>query len=302
MSDPAVDSAPAEGGNFDEGFGRGRGGRGRRGRGFGRGRRGDGEGGDGEFRGRGRGRGRGRRGRRGDGDKKEWVPVTKLGRLVKEGMIKSLEEIYLFSLPVKEYQIIDHFLPEGQLKDEVMKITPVQKQTQAGQRTRFKAFVVVGDYNGHIGLGVKVSKEVATAIRGAIIAAKLSVIPVRRGWWGNQFGIPHTVPCKVTGKCGSVRFRLVPAPRGTGIVAARVPKKVLNYAGIRDVYTSSKGNTRTLGNFVKATFDTLVQTYSYLTPNLWGANHFTKSPYQEFTDFLKNTKTEHIAKKSERGQ
>jgi len=301
MSDPAVDSAPAEGGNFDEGFGRGRG-RGRRGRGFGRGRRGDGEGGDGEFRGRGRGRGRGRRGRRGDGDKKEWVPVTKLGRLVKEKMIKSLEEIYLFSLPVKEYQIIDQFLPEGQLKDEVMKITPVQKQTQAGQRTRFKAFVVVGDYNGHIGLGVKVSKEVATAIRGAIIAAKLSVIPVRRGWWGTQFGIPHTVPCKVTGKCGSVRFRLVPAPRGTGIVAARVPKKVLNYAGIRDVYTSSKGNTRTLGNFVKATFDTLVQTYTYLTPNLWGPTHFTKSPYQEFTDYLKNTKTEHIAKKSERGQ
>jgi len=248
MSDPLVDSAPAEGG-FDDGFGgRGRG-RGGRGRGFGRGRRGDAGGDDGDR--RGRGRGRGRRGRRGEGDKKEWVPVTKLGRLVKEGKIRTLEEVYLFSLPIKEYQIVDHFLPEGTLKDEVMKITPVQKQTQAGQRTRFKAFVIVGDYNGHIGLGVKVSKEVATAIRGAIIAAKLSVIPVRRGWWGSRFGIPHTVPCKVTGKCGSVRMRFVPAPRGTGIVAARVPKKVLNYAGIRDVYTSSKGNTRTLGNFVR---------------------------------------------------
>ena len=56
---------------------------------------------------------------------------------------------------------------------------PVQKQTRAGQRTRFKAFVAIGDYDGHIGLGVKCSKEVATAIRGAIILAKLSVIPVR---------------------------------------------------------------------------------------------------------------------------
>ncbi|OMO83209.1 Ribosomal protein S5 [Corchorus olitorius] len=66
-----------------------------------------------------------------------------------------------------------------------MKITP---QTRAGQRTRFKAFVVVGDGNGHVGLGVKCSKEFATAIRGAIILAKLSVIPVRRGYWGNKIG------------------------------------------------------------------------------------------------------------------
>lgn len=75
---------------------------------------------------------------------------------------------------------------------------PVQKQTRAGQRTRFKAFVAIGDHNGHVGLGVKCSKEVATAIRGAIILAKLSVIPVRRGYWGNKIGKPHTVPCKVS--------------------------------------------------------------------------------------------------------
>ena len=74
---------------------------------------------------------------------------------------------------------------------------PVQKQTRAGQRTRFKAFVAIGDYNGHVGLGVKCSKEVATAIRGAIILAKLSIVPVRRGFWGNKIGKPHTVPCKV---------------------------------------------------------------------------------------------------------
>ena len=56
----------------------------------------------------------------------------------------------------------------------------------------------------------------ATAIRGAIIAAKMAVIPIRRGYWGNKIGKPHTVPAKMTGKCGSVTVRLVPAPRGAG--------------------------------------------------------------------------------------
>jgi small subunit ribosomal protein S2e len=256
-----ADSIPADS-RGGRGFGRGRGDRGRRG---------------------GRGRG-GRRGARKDEDK-EWVPVTKLGRLVKEGKIRTIEQIYLFSLAIKEYQIIDRFFGTT-LKDEVMKIMPVQKQTRAGQRTRFKAFVVIGDSNGHVGLGVKCSKEVATAIRGAIVLAKLSVIPVRRGYWGSLLGDPHTVPSKVTGRCGSVICRLVPAPRGTGIVAAPTPKKLLQLAGITDCYTTSRGSTRTLGNFVKATFAAIGNTYAFLTPDLWKDTEPKQSPYQEFSDIL----------------
>ncbi|KAF7477793.1 hypothetical protein GHT09_011131 [Marmota monax] len=204
--------------------------------------------------GRGRGRGRGARG--GKAEDKEWILVTKLGRLVKDMKIKSLEEIYLFSLPIKESEIIDFFLGAS-LKDEILKIMP----------------------------------EVAIAIRGAIILAKLSIVPVRRGYWGNKIGKPHTVPCKVTERCGSVLVWLIPAPRGTGIVSAPVPKKLLMMAGIDDCYTSARGCTATLGNFAKATFDAISKTYSYLTPDLWKETVFTKSPYQEFTDHLVKTHT-----------
>ena len=63
------------------------------------------------------------------------MPCTKLGRLVRDGKIKSLEQIFLFSIPIKEFQITDFFMGD-KLKDEVMQIMPVQKQTRAGQRTR----------------------------------------------------------------------------------------------------------------------------------------------------------------------
>ncbi len=255
-------------------------------------------GGRGGFGGRGRGsRGGDRRGGRGGdrgpkrfdkkaGGKEVWTPVTKLGRLVRDGHIKSMEQIFLFSIPIKEHQIVDAILGD-KLKDEVMKLAPVQKQTTAGQRTRFKCYVAVGDGNGHIGLGCKTGKEVATAIRGAVINAKMNLMPVRRGYWGLNAGRPHTVPCKVSGKCGSVRVRLIPAPRGSGIVASPIPKKLLTMAGLEDCYTSSCGHTRSKGNLAMAVFACLKKTYMFLTPDFWGPNNFTKAPNHEFSDQLK---------------
>jgi len=154
---------------------------------------------------------------------------------------------------------------------------------------------VVGDSSGHIGLGVKCSKEVATAIRSSIILAKMSLIPVRRGYWGTKLGEPHTVPCKVTGKCGSVRVRLIPAPKGTGLVGSPVSKKLLSLAGVQDCFTCSIGQTKTMGNFVKAVFQALSKTYGYLTPDLWTETRLIADPYEVHSDFLAGPKKFEVA-------
>merc|ERR1719488_364940 len=244
----------------------------------------------------GKGKKGGKKGKKGKGkrEEKEWVPCTKLGRLVKNGQITTIEDIYLHSLPIKEYQIVDILFPAQQLKDDVMKIMPVQKQTSAGQNSRFVCYVLVGDQNGHIGLGNKCAKEVATAIRGGIIAAKMALVPVRRGYWGNRIGLPHTVPMKLAGKCASVHVRLVPAPRGSSVVGSPTMKKMLAFAGVQDCFTSSCGHTRTKGNFMKPTFEALRHSYSYLTPDLWRPTHYVKPPFQEWSDYLSQSKPTNI--------
>jgi len=205
--------------------------------------------------------------------------LTKLGRMVNTGEIKSLEEIFKMSLPIKEVEIVDKLIQDD-YKEEVMKVKPVQKQTRAGQRTRFKVWVLIGDGKGHIGLGQKAHKEVQGAIKGAIRDAKMNIIPVRMGYWGNNIALPHTVPTKITGKEGSVTIRLVPAPRGTGLVGGVASKKVLQIAGIQDCYTQSSGSTRTKGNFLFATYKALAKTYTYMTPEFWG------QPYLNMKDLI----------------
>jgi len=258
-------------------------------RGAGRGGRGFGRGGDrGGRGGRGGGRPGGRPGGRGR-QEEEWKPSTKLGRLVKSNKVNSFEEIFRFAIPIKEPQIVDYLVKKNNhtLKEEVMKVKPVQKQTKAGQRTRFKAWVLIGDENGHIGLGQKAHKEVQGAIKGATLDAKMNFTPVRKGYWGNKIGQPHTVPFKMTGRCGSVRCRLVPAPRGTAIVGAPTSKKVLQFAGIQDCYTQSRGSTKTKGNFLYAIFHALLKSYGFLTPEFWGQPSFGKTPYEQYAEDFK---------------
>jgi small subunit ribosomal protein S2e len=207
--------------------------------------------------------------------------------------INTLEEVYTASIPIKEAKIVETLLAsqykqsiETILSDEIMCILSVQKQTKAGQRTRFKAVVAVGDRRGHVGIGIKVAKEVQIAIKGALVDAKLNFIPVRRGYWGSRIGSVHTIPAKVKGKCGSCTVRMIPAPRGTGCVAAQVAKKILSFAGIDDIYTSCLGQTRTRENFCRAVFACLKKTYSMLSPDLWPKTDAVPSPFIKYSKEL----------------
>ncbi len=200
----------------------------------------------------------------------EWIPKTRIGRLVKEGKIVSIREIFEMNEVIREPEIVDYLLgPE--LKHEILSIDVVQKMTDAGRRTKFRVVVVVGNMNGYVGLGIGKASQLREAIDKAIKDAKLNIIPVRRGCgsWECSCGEPHSVPFAIEGKSGSVRIVLKPAPKGTGLVAGEIPKIILRYAGLRDVWTWSKGKTSTSINFAKATFDALKKTYKFITTIDW---------------------------------
>ncbi len=201
----------------------------------------------------------------------EWRPRTLVGKMVKEGKIRSLGEIFERNLPILEPEIVDYLIgPE--LKYETVDVTLVQKMTDAGRINRFRVVVVIGNENGFVGVGQGKARQLRIAIEKAIRNAKLNIIPVRRGCgsWECLCGEPHSVPFTVRGKSGSVEVILKPAPRGTGLVAGDAAKVVLRLAGIRDVWSFTKGETRTTINFVKATFNALKQTYKLVTPADWG--------------------------------
>ncbi|MEM2080942.1 MAG: 30S ribosomal protein S5 [Candidatus Bathyarchaeia archaeon] len=198
-----------------------------------------------------------------------WVPKTRLGKLIQEGRITSMDEVFLSGLKIAEPQIVDALLPD--LQEEVINVNLVQKQTDAGEKSRFKAIVAVGNKDGYIGLGSGKASQVRTAIEKAATVARLNIVPVKRGCgsWECGCGKPHSIPFQVEGKCGGVRVVIVPGPRGLGLVASEVAKVILNLAGVKDLWVRSRGSTRTVPSYACAIFDGLRKTYSLITQEDW---------------------------------
>lgn len=215
----------------------------------------------GQASGRGRGRGgkrsRGPRRRYDDEEKEAWVPKTEIGRKVQAGEVTDINDILRAGIPIMEGELVDTLLPE--LSEEVVNVRRVQRTLDSGRRMRFSVLAAVGDRNGHVGVGISKGTEAGPTIKKAIGRAKLNIIEVKRGCssWECGCGELHTVPYKVTGKKGSVTVTLKPAPKGVGLVAGDNSKILLDFAGIQDVWTFSKGHSRTVINQVLAVYDAL---------------------------------------------
>jgi small subunit ribosomal protein S5 len=190
---------------------------------------------------------------------RNWQPLTRLGRAVLTGEIFTMEQALRSGMPIREVQIVDALLPN--LEEEIIKVNMVQRMTDSGRRVRFNVMACVGNRDGYVGLAIAKGKEVAGTIRKAIDAAKLNVISIQRGngSWESSAGPGTSVPFKVTGRAGSTRVTLMPAPAGKGLVVGGTGKNVLELAGITDVLSRSKGQTRTTINYALATYNALIE-------------------------------------------
>lgn len=189
-----------------------------------------------------------------------WQPRTEMGRMVKEGKITSISEILRKGQRPREPEIVDALVPN--LEEEVLGIASVQRMHKSGRRAKFRIVAVVGNHNGIVGVAHASVREIGPAIRKAVIKAKLNIIEVARGCgsWECGCGRPHSIPFEVSGQSSSVQVNIKPAPRGLGIAAAKVPKIILDLAGVKDVWMQSRGQTETTINFALATFDALKET------------------------------------------
>jgi len=188
-----------------------------------------------------------------------WIPSTKLGKLVSEGKISSLGEIFQQGLKIKEPQIVKALLPD--VVSEVVDVSIVQKMTDAGRDTSFRAIVAVGNGDGWFGIAEGKGKLRAAAVERATSLALLRIIPVNRGCGSPECTDKsnHSLPFKTVGKTGSVKVELLPAPRGVGLVAGPSVKKLLELAGVKDAYTRTFGSTSTPSSLAGAVYDAFLK-------------------------------------------
>jgi small subunit ribosomal protein S5 len=201
-----------------------------------------------------------------------WKPRTSLGKMVKEGKMTELGEILDKGERIMESEIVDALLPNleidllmiGQSKGKFgggqrRVFRQTQKKTREGNKPKFSTYAVVGNKDGFIGGGLGKSKETVPAREKAVRAAKLNVIKIRRGCgsWECNCKECHSIPFAVDGKAGSVKLRLMPAPKGKGLCTEKEVAKILALAGIKDVWSKSLGHVNTKVNMIEACFDAL---------------------------------------------
>lgn len=211
-------------------------------------------------------------------DLSKWIPKTKIGKDVFSGLITNIDDVLNLGIPIRESEIVDKLVPD--IKNEVILIggrtgkgggiqrIPVKitaKMHRSGRRLASAAFVVVGDENGLIGIGKGNAIEARDSIAKALKKAKMNVVRIKMGCgsWECECGMPHSIPLKTVGKCGSVTVELLPAPKGVGLVAENEAKKILRLAGIKDVWVRTFGNTPARINLISAIFDALKKLYVY---------------------------------------